>query len=228
MAKINMPKGSPTIDMTPMVDLAFLLVTFFMLSAKTRTNEPVEVKYSTSISDEEVPTKTLVMITVDKGGCVYLNPGPYEAREKILGNMLKKYGGKGLTKDQIEEFKKLTSFGCSMAELPAYLDMSVDERKKFQTKGVPSDTIAFANNELKDWLKYANNVILEEGRTLYQNALNDQKPSEPTPQPEDFKPKYVIKADASAAYVHAKKVVETCRDLKLNNINFVTSLEMKR
>lgn len=227
MAKINMPKGSPTIDMTPMVDLAFLLVTFFMLSAKTRTNEPVEVKYSSSISDEAVPTKTLVMVTVDKGGCVYLNPGPYDTREKVLGNMLKKYG-KGLTKDQIEEFKKLTSFGCSMAELPAYLDLSVDERKKFQTKGVPSDTISFANNELRDWLRFSNAAILEEGKNLYQDALNNQKPSEPTPMPEDFKPKFVIKADASSVYANAKRVIETCRDLKLNNINFVTSLELKR
>lgn len=226
MAKLNMPKGSPSIDMTPMVDLAFLLVTFFMLAAKTRTNEPVEVKYATSISDEEVPLKTLVMVTIDKGGCVYLNPGPYDSREKVLAQMSEKYKV-ALTEKQVEEFKKLTSFGCSMSELPAYLDMSVEERAKINTKGVPADTIAFPRNELKDWLKIANGVLLESGKDSYNLAVAEKQANDPEPKPEDFKPKYVIKADSKAVYAHAKKVIETCRDLKLNNLNFVTSLEMK-
>lgn len=227
MAKINMPKGSPSIDMTPMVDLAFLLVTFFMLAAKTRSSEPVEVKYATSISDEEVPTKTLVMVTIDKGGCVYLNPGPMDVREKVLEQMLGKYKV-ALDEDQIKEFKKLTSFGCSMSELPGYLDLSVEERTQFQSKGVPADTISFANNELKDWLKFANSEILKAGKTIYEDALTNQKADEPEPLIEDFKPKYVIKADGDAVYAHAKRVIETCRDLKLNNLNFVTSLELRR
>jgi len=43
MPKIKMPKSNPSLDMTPMVDLAFLLVTFFMLTASARVSEPVVV-----------------------------------------------------------------------------------------------------------------------------------------------------------------------------------------
>ena len=225
--KLSMPKGSPTIDMTPMVDLAFLLVTFFMLAAKTRSSEPIEVNYSSSISDEEVPTKTLVMMTIDSGGCVYLNPGPQEIRKEVLLKMAGDYGVQ-FTEDQVESFTRLTSFGCSFKELPAYLNMSDEDRMHYETKGVPADTLFFPKNELKDWLYYTNKVLKDHGKKLYEDAVLNKKADQPDPLPEDFKPKYVIRADGSAVYVHAKKVVETCRDLKLNNLNFVTRLEMKR
>ena len=55
MANIKAPKGSPTIDMTPMVDLAFLLVTFFMLAANFRSDEPVQVDTPSSIANAEIP-----------------------------------------------------------------------------------------------------------------------------------------------------------------------------
>ena len=60
MPKIKAPKGSPSIDMTPMVDLAFLLVTFFMLSASFRSSEPVDVDVPTSISDKIIPENVSV------------------------------------------------------------------------------------------------------------------------------------------------------------------------
>ncbi len=226
--KISMPKGSPTIDMTPMVDLAFLLVTFFMLAAKTRSSEPIEVKYASSISDEEVPTKTMVMMTVDSGGCVYLNPGPYEIKKELLMKMSSQYKV-AFTEDQIESFMSLTSFGCSFKELPAYLDMTDNERMQYETLGVPSDSSAtFPHNELKDWLSYADDLLKIHGKSLFEKAINEKRADEPDPKAEDFRPKYVIRADGAAPYNYAKRVIETCRDIKLNNLNFVTSLEMNR
>ena len=90
MANIKAPKGSPTIDMTPMVDLAFLLVTFFMLAANFRSDEPVQVDTPSSIADAEIP-KNVIMITVDKDGRVFYGfTGGEEARRNLLIKMADK------------------------------------------------------------------------------------------------------------------------------------------
>ena len=90
MPKIKIPKGSPSIDMTPMVDLAFLLVTFFMLSASFRSDEPVQVSTPSSIADKIIP-ENVIMVTIDKGGRVFFNMSNPEARKELLQNMAGKY-----------------------------------------------------------------------------------------------------------------------------------------
>src|SRR6188768_3432518 len=99
MPKIKMPRSAPSIDMTPMVDLAFLLVTFFMLSANFKSNEPVDISTPSSISDKEVPLKSLVMVSVDKEGYIYFNCTGEETRKLLLDQMSVKYNVQ-FTKEQ--------------------------------------------------------------------------------------------------------------------------------
>jgi biopolymer transport protein ExbD len=224
MAKIKMPKGTPTIDMTPMVDLAFLLVTFFMLAANFRSNEPVDVNIPSSIGDEEVPEKTLILVTVDKGGRLFFNvTGDSTVRKSVFSQMVKKYNAK-VDNSHLEEYLKITSIGCSMAELPAYLSTDGEGRKKFQTLGIPADS---TNNQLKDWIYFADIAMREYGKTAFLKAKDEAKPNEVV-NPKDFLPKYVLKVEGQAEYVRAKMAIETFRDLNLNNLHFVTSLENKQ
>jgi biopolymer transport protein ExbD len=216
MPKIKMPKSTPSIDMTPMVDLAFLLVTFFMLSASFRSNEPVEVDVPSSISDRIIP-ENIVMVTIDKGGRVFFNMSDPEARRELLQNMSGKYKT-ALSQEQIDEFVYMSTFGCSMQELPTYLSLESEKRKLFNTVGIPSDS---TNNQLKDWIFYGNIAALNTGKTAYEEA----KMKGESPEVNDFKPKFILKVDGKAAYVHAQNVISTFRDLHLNNLNFVTSME---
>ncbi len=211
-----MPKSTPSIDMTPMVDLAFLLVTFFMLSASFRSNEPVEVDVPSSISDRIIP-ENIVMVTIDKGGRVFFNMSDPEARRELLQNMSGKYKT-ALSQKQIDEFVYMSTFGCSMQELPTYLSLESEKRKLFNTVGIPSDS---TKNQLKDWIFYGNIAALNTGKTAYEEA----KMKGESPEVNDFKPKFILKVDGKAAYVHAQNVISTFRDLHLNNLNFVTSME---
>jgi biopolymer transport protein ExbD len=83
MPKIKPAAHAPSIDMTPMVDLAFLLVTFFMLTASFRMAEPVIVDPPSSVSDKTLPENT-VLITVDNIGRAFFGVGNGEARTNTL------------------------------------------------------------------------------------------------------------------------------------------------
>ena len=211
-----MPKGTPSIDMTPMVDLAFLLVTFFMLTASFRNAEPVTVETPSSISDKIIP-ENILMVTLDKDGRVFFNLSDPEARKEMLNNMLQKYKV-GLSPEKIEEFSFMSTFGCTMQELPAYMSTEAAKRASFPTKGIPTDS---TKNELLDWLSFAATAAVNSGRTAFEAA----KLKGDEPKMEDFKPKFVVRVDSKTLYKDAATVIDVFRELNLNNLNFVTSAE---
>jgi biopolymer transport protein ExbD len=215
MGKIKIHKSSPSIDMTPMVDLAFLLVTFFMLTASFRMAEPVIVDPPSSVSDKTLPENT-VLISVDNNGRAFFGVGNGEARRNTLKKMSEKYKVKFNDK-QAKKFEGLSSFGVDIKDLPLYLDASEAERLKFQPqKGVPLDSL---NNQLSDWINYAATELNVIYTTNKEKAANDGV------EFKGEKPRYAIKADAKAKYIFVKDVFKTFTDMKIYTFNLITSME---
>ncbi|MEY4594221.1 MAG: hypothetical protein RIQ47_631, partial [Bacteroidota bacterium] len=156
MPKIKIPKKSPSLDMTPMVDLAFLLVTFFMLTTKFRPDEPVVVDQPSSVSEIPLPDKGVIMLTIDNKGRVFFNVEGQQTRLDILDRLAERFT---LTFDEKEKkrFSVLSSIGMPKEQLNAYLKATDDERKKMnlETQGIPTDS---TNNELTYWINAARNV----------------------------------------------------------------------
>src|ERR1019366_8726038 len=73
MPHVKLPRKSTHIDMTAMCDVAFLLLTFFMLATKFKPEEPVVVKTPSSISDIQLPDVDIMLLTVDTKGRIFFS-----------------------------------------------------------------------------------------------------------------------------------------------------------
>ncbi|HWY13414.1 MAG TPA: biopolymer transporter ExbD [Bacteroidia bacterium] len=217
MSKKPSKGGAPALDMTPMVDLAFLLVTFFMLTASFRMAEPVVVDPPSSIGQVDLPDNH-ILVTIDNNGRAFFGISNSTAKKNALIEMAKRYKV-NFTEQQITKFTGLSSFGVDIKDLPKYIDATEDQRKKFQPqKGIPLDTIT-PNNQLKDWI----NLGGTEAVRVYQAAK--EKAAQAGAEFKAEKPRYAIKCDAHTKYIFVKDVIKTFTDLKLYQFNLITSLE---
>lgn len=209
--------GAPPLDMTPMVDLAFLLVTFFMLTASFRMAEPVVVDPPSSIGQVDLPDNH-ILVTVDDKGRAFFGISNSTAKMAALREMSAKYKVP-FTDQQIVKFSGLPSFGVDIKDLPRYIDAKEEERKNFQPqRGVPLDTI-IPNNQLKDWIAIGGKNAVQ----IYNEAK--QKTQELNQEFKGEKPRYAIKAAAKTKYIYVKDVVRNFTDLKIYQFNLITSLE---
>lgn len=72
-------------DMTPLVDVAFLLLTFFMMTTQFKPPEEVSVILPTSNSAIKLPESDVMMLTVNKDGEIYLGLDSQRLMGRLFG-----------------------------------------------------------------------------------------------------------------------------------------------
>lgn len=195
MGKIKVHRATPSLDMTPMVDLAFLLVTFFMLTATATPDEPVTVSTPSSTDLIKIPESDIMLITVAKDGRVFFSMDGKYHRQELIKKVGERYGIQ-FTDQEASRFAVMSSFGLDVRNLKEYIDLPPEERKKVNQPGIPTDSL---NNQLKDWIVFA--------RTTNSRL------------------RIALKGDADAPYPAIEKVMNTLTDNRINRFNMITNEE---
>lgn len=201
MPKVKIPRKSTNTDMTPFVDVAFLILSFFIMATRFKPPEPVEITAPNSVSAQPLPENNAVMISIDKDNRVYFTimSKSDESLARATVEEAAKARGVTFTPQQLSSYRSGNLLGMPFAKLGALLSLPPNEQMKVKQEGIP--VLDSANNELTYWIAGAKQAFA--GQPL----------------------KYLIKGDGASKYPTFKAVVDALKKNDEQKYNLVTMPE---
>ena len=196
MAKIAIKKNPGSTDMTAMCDVAFLLLTFFVMTSTAKIPEALVVDTPVSTVQTKLPEADLATLTVGKGK-VFFDLKGREVRLRTLELMSEKYSV-DFTDEDKKIFSMMDDFGVPILNLKQIIEMKAGDRSKAGQSGIPTDSL---DNQLKDWIFNARKANIE---------VNDKELQ------------VAIKGDAKEEYPAIRKVMDILQEQKINSFSLVT------
>jgi biopolymer transport protein ExbD len=200
MPKVKIPRKSTTIDMTAMCDVAFLLLSFFILATKQKPPEVLAVTPPNSVSAKAAPEKS-ILITLTKEGKVFLMLGDETKKADILSN-INAAKGLNLSAAELNKWNKAPFIGVPLGQIKSMLSKQV-EIPANKLPGIPCDS---SNNEMVDWMKSVTNVYAGSDQRQLQEML-------------------LIKGDNAALYPAFKRIKEAFKKNEIFKFRIVTNGE---
>ena len=196
MGRAKIKRGSTNIDMTAMCDVAFLLLSFFILTTKFKPAEAVTVVTPSSVSNKHAEQKDAFTVSIDKTGRIFLDVT--DDMKADLIDRINKDRNLNLSAEDMSNFKKATFVGAPFSQLSAFLKLGPEDLKKVQLVGVPADS---TNNELQAWINSAINSY--SGRTI----------------------NFFIKGDNDSKYTAFKSVIDAFKKNEVYKYKLITNPE---
>ncbi len=199
MAKVKVKKKKAGTDMTAMCDVAFLLLSFFVMTSTAKLPEPYPVDTPSSTVQSKLPDSNLGTITVGEGRIFFGVTGK-EVRKRMLEKMSEKYKI-DFTPEEMDAFSLIDFFGVDINSMKRLIDLPNSERNaKGLQPGIPADSV---NNQLRDWILYARLATKEINKADLDIA---------------------IKGDKNIDYPVIKRVIDILQEQRKNNFFLVTGL----
>jgi biopolymer transport protein ExbD len=103
MPKIKKKRLGYALDMTPMVDVAMLLLTFFMMTTQFRPEEATAIEMPSSHAPYKMPETNTMTVTVNKVGDIYFGVDAQSLRAQLFGEANKLKSNMQVTPDQLRQ-----------------------------------------------------------------------------------------------------------------------------
>jgi len=158
---VKVQKKASAIDMTAMCDVAFLLLTFFILTATDTPTSTVQTK---------LPESGLATLTVGNGK-VFFGMTDREVRKRTLELMGEEYKI-SFTDEEKARFSLIDGFGVPIGSLKQIIAMnSGDRNKEGLQPGIPMDTVNLDQGELSRWIFNARTAYAEQTNNPLKFAI---------------------------------------------------------
>ncbi|MBZ4188439.1 ExbD/TolR family protein [Niabella beijingensis] len=162
MAKAKIQKKSTDTDMTPFVDVAFLILSFFIMATKFKPAEPVPIETPNSVSSQTMPDNNAVMMSIDKDNKVYfsvMSKSDVQKGKEVIKEAAKR-AGLTLTDADLAQYQDGEMIGMPLNKIKGFMALPPAERGKVAQDGIPVKDSA--TSELVNWIGAAKYVFAGE------------------------------------------------------------------
>lgn len=150
MSRPKIARKSTSVDMTAMCDVAFLLLSFFILTAKPKSSESINVETPSSVSSKVAPEKDVTLVSITKDGKVFVSLDNKEIKGEVA-NQLNANNGANLSAADITAFKNAEFYGTPISQLKSALHLPSGKMKGDLLPGIPAQDTA--HNEMIPWMR---------------------------------------------------------------------------
>ena len=201
MPSVKIPKKSTDTDMTPFVDIAFLILSFFIMATKFKPPEPVPITTPGSVLSQKLPESNAIMVTIDSSNRVFFSILSEKDKTKFdaVIQAVNSSRSLGLSPAEMANFKLTYMVGVPFGGLKQLLALDPKDQGNLKQPGIP--VLDSANNELVWWIGAAKTAFA--GETL----------------------NYLIKGDGQSKYPTFEAVVSALKRNDEFKYNLVTSLD---
>ncbi|HEV7782203.1 MAG TPA: biopolymer transporter ExbD [Chitinophagaceae bacterium] len=201
MPSVKLPRKSTDTDMTPFVDVAFLILSFFMLATKFKPPEPVEITTPGSVISQKLPENNAVLIIVDSANRVFFSVLSEKDKTKFDAVIqdVNATQSLGLSTTEMAHYRQTYAVGVPFGSLKSLLAMDPKEQGSVKQPGIP--VLDSANNQLFWWIAASKKAFAGE-------KLN-----------------YLIKGDGKSKYPAFEAVISALKRNDEFKYNLVTSLD---